>query len=72
MHESPKLDLEPIPDPRAVPTLSVEVAGRYVGLGRDSAYKAANRGDLPTIRIGRRMVVPTAALLKLVGISDVA
>lgn len=62
------LDLTPIPDPAAQPTLSVPVAGAYLGLGRDSAYAAANRGDLPVIRIGRRMVVPTAALRKLLGV----
>lgn len=62
------LDLSPIPDPAAQPTLSVPVAGEYLGLGRDSAYAAANRGDLPVIRIGRRMVVPTAALRKLLGV----
>ena len=56
-----------VPDPRAEPTLSVERAGRLVGLGRSAAYEAATRGELPTIRFGRRVVVPTAALLRLLG-----
>jgi hypothetical protein len=44
-------------------TLSVPEAGRkYFGLSRNSAYEAARRGDLPTIRIGRLLRVPVVAL----------
>jgi hypothetical protein len=44
---------------------SVEEAGKILGLSRASAFNAANRGDLPTIRIGRRFVVPRFALERL-------
>lgn len=57
------MNLESLP-----PTLSVEHAGRLLGLSRGSAYRAATRGDIPTIRIGRRLLVPTAKLLTLLGI----
>lgn len=57
-----------IPDPRDRPTLTVEEAGRIVGIGRSAAFAAAERGELPTIRFGRRLVVPTAALCSLLGI----
>ncbi len=40
---------------------SVPEAGRLLGLSRNAAYAAAKRGDIPTIRIGRRLVVPKAA-----------
>jgi excisionase family DNA binding protein len=43
-------------------TLSVEQAGRRMGLGRGAAYAAVQRGEIPTIRIGRRILVPKAAL----------
>ena len=44
-------------------TISVPEAGRkYFGLGRNSAYAAAERGDLPTVRIGRLLRVPVRAL----------
>jgi len=33
-------------------------AGRLLGLGRNAAYDAAKRGDIPTLRIGRRLLVP--------------
>jgi excisionase family DNA binding protein len=43
-------------------TFSVPEAGQLLGLSRNSAYEAARRGDLPTIRIGRRLFVAKAAL----------
>lgn len=46
---------------------TIEKAGRLLGLGRSAAYRAADAGDLPTIRINRRRVVPVAPLLALVG-----
>jgi len=37
-------------------TISVPEAGRlYFGLGRNGSYAAARRGDIPTIRLGRRL-----------------
>lgn len=44
-------------------TITVEEAGRVLGLSRGAAYNAARRGDIPTIRLGKRLVVSTAALL---------
>jgi excisionase family DNA binding protein len=46
-------------------TLSVEEAAEVLGLSRAAAYIAANSGDLPIVRIGRRMVVPRFALERL-------
>jgi excisionase family DNA binding protein len=46
-------------------TLSVEEAAAALGLGRAAAYLAAARGELPTVRIGRRLLVPKAALHEL-------
>jgi excisionase family DNA binding protein len=43
-------------------TLSVPEAGRWLGIGRNAAYEAARRGDIPTIRIGRLLRVPVVAL----------
>ena len=41
---------------------TVEEAGTLLDLGRSGAYEAVRRGDIPTIRIGRRLLVPKAAL----------
>jgi hypothetical protein len=47
-------------------TISVPEAGRrYFGLCRNSAYAAAERGDIPTIKIGRLLKVPVRALEKM-------
>jgi excisionase family DNA binding protein len=48
-------------------TISVEDAARLLGISRGLAYEAARRGDLPVIRLGRRLLVPRARLLELVG-----
>jgi len=46
-------------------TLSVEEAGRVLGIGRALSYELARRGDIPAIRLGSRLVVPRAALDEL-------
>ena len=51
------------------PTLSVEQAGAMLGIPRATAYRAAAKGQLPTFRIGRRLLVPTARLLDLLGVA---
>ena len=44
-------------------TLSVPVAGkRYYGLGRNASYRAAERGELPVVKIGKLLRVPVRAL----------
>jgi excisionase family DNA binding protein len=52
------------------PTLTVEEAARLLGVSRGVGYEAARTGELPTIRLGRRIVVPTAKLLALLGIEE--
>jgi excisionase family DNA binding protein len=51
-------------------TYTVEEAGRLLGVGRDSAYEAVRSGDIPSVRIGRRLLVPRCALLALLGHQD--
>ena len=45
-------------------TMSVEEAGKLLGIGRSSAYGAVRRGELPPLKIGRRILVPRSALLR--------
>ncbi len=42
--------------------VSVREAARALGIGRDSAYGLIREGRLPALRIGRRILVPLAAL----------
>ncbi len=46
-------------------TLTVREAAQILGIGRNQAYKAAHEGTLPTIRFGCRILVPRAALKRL-------
>ena len=46
-------------------TYTLNEAARRLGISRALAYEAANRGELPVFRIGRRLLVPRAALLRL-------
>jgi excisionase family DNA binding protein len=57
-----------VPRAEERPTITVEEAARFLGLGRGAGYNAAARGDLPTIRIGRRLLVPTATLRTMLGL----
>lgn len=47
--------------------LTVEEAATLLGISRAFAYEAVNRGEIPSIRIGRRVLVPKVALERLVG-----
>jgi len=53
-------------------TLSVDEAARLLGLGRTAAYEAARRGELPTRRLGRRIVIPVPLLLEWLGVTPAA
>jgi excisionase family DNA binding protein len=44
-------------------TITIEQTAQLLGLGRTAAYDAARRGELPTRRLGRRLLVPVPALL---------
>lgn len=53
-------------------TISVEEAGRMLGIGRSSAYAAVRRGDIPALRVGHLIRVPRARLLALLGVETAA
>ena len=44
---------------------TVEEAAQLLGISRSFAYEAVQRGDIPSMRIGRRILVPKAALRRL-------
>ena len=49
---------------------SVEEAGRRLGISRAHAYELVARGELPHLRLGRRIVVPRYALELLLASVD--
>ena len=44
---------------------SLKETSKLLGIGITKAYQAANSGELPTIRIGKRILVPVAALERM-------
>jgi hypothetical protein len=52
------------------PTLNVEQAATILGCGRTLAYALVRRGEFPSkvLRLGNRYVIPTADLLRVIGI----
>jgi excisionase family DNA binding protein len=59
-------------NPEERPTISIEEAGIVLGISRWGAYQAAKTGELPTVRFGRRVRVPTAALRRMLALDDSA
>jgi excisionase family DNA binding protein len=48
-------------------TISVEEAASMLGISRAKAYECARQGELPSLRFGRRVVVPLAELERMLG-----
>lgn len=51
-------------------TYTMEETAQVLGVGRNLAYEAAARGEIPTVRLGRRLLVPRAALMAMLGQID--
>lgn len=52
----PRSTVAPAP-PAASPTMSVEDAAKLLRIGINQAYSAVKRGDIPAIRLGKRILV---------------
>ncbi len=48
-----------MPDDRL--TYTVDEVARMLGISRGLAYEMVNRGELPSIRLGRRLLIPCRA-----------
>lgn len=46
-------------------TYTVEEVARMLGISRLSAYQAVHKGEIPSIKIGRRFLIPKRALERL-------
>jgi len=44
---------------------TIEEAGRRLGISRGTAYQCAKLGQIPAIRLGHRLLVPVAALERM-------
>lgn len=57
----------PLPDPKVRATLPAKEVFKLLGIDRTTGYKAIREGTfpLPVLRVNRLMLVPTAAIIKL-------
>lgn len=51
--------------PRERRTVTVPEAGAQLGISRNAAYEAVKRGEIPALRLGRRLVVSKAVIDRL-------
>ncbi len=47
-------------------TLAVEQAGKLLGISRAHAYDLARTGEIPSVKLGKRVVVPRRALERFI------
>ena len=43
-------------------TYTIDEVAELFGVGRNQAYDSARRGEFPTIRLGKRILAPRAAI----------
>ena len=48
--------------------MTVEQAAQVLGIGRATAYALVGTGDIASIRLGRRIVVPVAHIARRLGV----
>lgn len=54
--------------PNGMPyTLTMQETSKILRCGINGCYEAARRGEIPTVRVGRRLLVPTVALMAMLG-----
>jgi len=51
-------------------TLTVREAAKLLGISRNTAYEAIARGEIPSVRLGKRLIVPRHQLMQLLGEPD--
>ena len=47
------------------PFLDAKEAAAVLGMGKDATYRAIQAGDIPSIRVGKKIRVPSAALKRM-------
>ncbi len=48
-------------------TFTIPEAAQAIGIGRSTLYKLINEGELRTVRLGTRVLVPRDSVLELLG-----
>jgi excisionase family DNA binding protein len=53
-------------------TMGVDEVAKILGIGRDLAYDACIRGEIPSFKIGKRILIPTAAVERMLNVGGEA
>ena len=62
-----------LPDPHERPLLRpAELIGLHPDLKRSAIYDAIKRNEIPSVKIGARVYIPTAGLLRLLQLDETA
>lgn len=56
----------------AKPACSVAEFAKVMGLSKNGAYEAVQRGEVRSIRFGKKIVVPTAQIRQMLGMTEPA
>jgi excisionase family DNA binding protein len=59
-----------LPDPIDEPTIDAKRAAAVLGICVRTVYIAVERGEMPGIRVGTRVMIPTAKFLDRYGLSS--
>jgi excisionase family DNA binding protein len=59
-------------DPKITPTISVDEFAAVAGIARSTAFAAVRAGEVPSIRFGKRIRIPTAAVRRMLELDVVA
>ena len=51
-------------------TLTVQEAAKALGISRNSAYSGVLRGDIPHVKVGKRILIPRKALEELLAFAS--
>lgn len=70
-HLEPVRTLSTASSPPTRLTMSIAEAAELLGISRTTAYELAHIGELPTVRLGRRILVPVNRMAELLG-TDIA
>lgn len=57
-------------DPATQPTISVDEFAHLVGIARSTAFAAVKAGEIPSIRFGKRIRIPTAAVRRMLELDE--
>ena len=57
-------------DPTTHPTLSVDEFAIVAGISRSTAFSAVHNGEVPSIRFGKRIRIPTAAVRRMLALDE--